>query len=205
MNDKGIKQAIRKRVDSLPLDFVFAPSDFLDIAGEDSIWQTLKELTDNGLIERIERGIYYKPRYNTLLDKTVPPDIDAVAQAIARSKNWIIAPSGDTALNKLGLDTQVPAVYSYVSNGPYYTRAIGPYTLRFKHAANKDITSMSQTTLLVVQAIKALGKDRITEKEITIIAARLTQKEKELLLKEGLRTTAWIRAAIKRISQEKAL
>lgn len=203
MNTKGFKQAIKKRVETLPLDSVFSASDFFDIADSDNIWRTLKELADSGIIERVERGIYYKPRYNQLLKKAVPPDIDAVAQAIARDKNWTIAPSGDTALNKLGLDTQIPAVYSYVSDGPYYTRQIGSYTVRFKHTANRDITSMSQITLLVIQALKALGKDRVTEKAKTTIAARLTQEDKERLLKESTRTTAWISAAIKEICQEK--
>lgn len=38
-------------------------------------------------------------------------------KAIARKYNWTIAPSGNTALNLLGLSTQVPSKWKYVSYG----------------------------------------------------------------------------------------
>jgi hypothetical protein len=43
-----------------------------------------------------------------LLQQELSPDFDQVAQAFARKFNWRIQPSGDTALNLLGLSTQVP-------------------------------------------------------------------------------------------------
>ena len=42
-----------------------------------------------------------------------------MAKAIARNYNWTIAPTGDAALNLLGISTQVPSKWEYVSSGPY--------------------------------------------------------------------------------------
>ena len=201
MNDRGIKNAIVTRIGSLPIDAAFTATDFADIASSDNVRQAFKGLTNEGAIARAARGVYYKPRYSSILGRSVPPNIDEVARAVARARGWEVVPSGDHALNMLGLDTQVPAVYSYISTGPYASVHAGPYDIRFKHAANKNIAGMSQTTALVVQALKALGKDNVTDETIARLAARLDAHEKALLLEETERTTAWARQAARRIAK----
>jgi hypothetical protein len=52
------------------------------------------------------------------LEQQVSPDIDQVARAIARKFRWRIQPSGTTAMNILGLSTQVPGRVVYLSDGP---------------------------------------------------------------------------------------
>ena len=157
MNDRGLKDGIRRKVENLPEDTAFTSSDFTYIADSQNV------RTDNGTIARATRGVYYKPRFSGLLGQVVPPDVDEVAHAIARARGWEIAPSGDHALNMLGLDTQVPAVYAYISTGPYVSIQVGPYKVRFKHAANRNVVGMSPLTALVVQALKTLGKDRAND------------------------------------------
>lgn len=201
MNDKGIKDGIRRRVESLPDDSAFTATDFADIAESDSIRRAFKEMADAGQIARAARGVYYKPRFSDLLGRTVPPDVDAVAEAVARARGWTIAPSGDHALNRMGLDTQVPAVYAYISTGPYTSISVEPFEVKFKHAANKDLVGMSHSTLLVVQALKALGKDRIDDDVVARIAKRLSPDEKKTLLDETQRSTDWIRRVARRIAE----
>jgi hypothetical protein len=53
-----------------------------------------------------------------LLGQALSPELDQVAQALARKFNWRIQPSGDAVLNLLGLSTQVPARWIYLSDGP---------------------------------------------------------------------------------------
>ena len=201
MNDRGIKNGIRARVESLPEDSAFTATDFADIASSDNVRRAFKELADDGTIARAARGVYYKPRFNALLGRVVPPDIDEVANAVARARGWTIAPSGDHALNKLGLDTQVPAVYAYISTGPYTNLRANPYEISFKHSANKDLVGMSRTTLLVVQALKALGREGTDDNAIEQIARRLNSREKAALLEETQRSTAWIRQAVRKIAE----
>ena len=201
MNDKGIKSAIRARIEALPEDAVFSATDFADIASSDNIRQAFRELCGEGSIERATRGIYYKPRYSTLLGQSVPPDIGKVAEAVARARGWTIVPSGDHALNMLGLDTQVPAAYAYISTGPYATLHVGPYEVGFRHSASKDLVGMSRTTLLVIQALKALGREGVDDEAIAQIARRLDDGEKSALLEETQRSTAWVRQVAKIIAE----
>lgn len=205
MNDKGIRDAIYGRIDALPTDAAFTVSDFADISDSANARQSLKALTDAGAIGRAMRGVYYKPRYSALLRETLPPDIDRVVQAVARARGWTIAPSGDTALNRIGLDTQVPAAYTYISTGPYVTLSVGQLEVRLKHAANKNLVGMSPTTLLVVQSLIALGRKRVGTREIRHIARTLSKDERHSLLSETTRTSEWVRKAIREIGNEETI
>jgi hypothetical protein len=69
-------------------------------------------------IRRVIRGVYDKPKYSTLLQEYSAPNPNEIADALARNYSWTIAPTGNTALNLLGLSTQVPANWSYISSGP---------------------------------------------------------------------------------------
>jgi hypothetical protein len=75
--------------------------------GEANIHQALSGLTRAGTIRRVCHGAYDYPRHSQLLGE-LSPDIDQVAQALARKFNWRIQALGETALNLLRLSTQVP-------------------------------------------------------------------------------------------------
>lgn len=196
-----MRSAIERRVAALPEDSAFTSKDFADVASAETSRRVLKDLADEGTICRAARGLYYKPRYSKLLGAPVPVDVDAAAHAVARSRRWTIAPSGQTALNRLGLDTQVPATFEYISDGPYADMVIGGVPVRFKHTANKDVTNLSPATLLVVQALKALGRGRASEELTRRIASRLSEGEKRALLDETLQATAWVRESARAIAE----
>ena len=58
---------------------------------------------------------------------------------------------------------------------------------------------MSEKTTLVIQAIKMLGKDGLSKKDITTISQRLSESDKRRILKEAKNSTNWIYDEIKRI------
>jgi hypothetical protein len=91
----------------------------------------------------------------------VSPDIDQVAQALARKFGWRIQPGGAMAQNLQGLSTQVPARAVYLSDGPNRTYRIGDTTLIFKHTALKEAGFKLRESGLIVQALKSLGPDRV--------------------------------------------
>ena len=113
---KGYMQEIRERILSAEEGSVFSTSDFADIADTNTVRSALYRLIQDGILRRILNGVYEKPKYSKLLDEYVAADPEAVANALARSYHWTIAPCGNTALNLLGLSTQVTAVWSYISD-----------------------------------------------------------------------------------------
>ncbi|NLL96230.1 MAG: hypothetical protein GX227_03845 [Clostridiaceae bacterium] len=200
MKRPDILEQVKARIQSAKDGSVFIPSDFFDIAEAVKINMCLNRLEETGELQRVMRGIYAKPRYSVLLNKNVPPRSDDIAKAIARNYGWTIVPCGDTALNMLGLSTQVPAVWLYISDGPYKTYKTDGMTLKFKHTDNKnEITNISYKTALVVQALKALGKVNVTDKELQIISKLLSDEEKAQMLMEAKRVTAWVYELIRKI------
>ena len=201
MSRPGFQKHIEKRIASLPEGSAFITSDFLDIADTQVVNKVLSRMAEARSIRRVLRGVYDRPRYSELLQEWAAPKVEAVAKAIARNFGWTIVPCGDTALNLLGLSTQVPAVWSYISNGPYRNYQIGKMDLEFKHTANRDIDRLSPVSALVVQALKALGKENIGAAEKRRLSAALTEENKARLLKETQHSTAWIFETVKEICE----
>lgn len=197
--NNGYTEQIRDRIINAPEGSVFVNSDFADIADNNTIKQSINRLIQEGVLRRVIRGVFEKPKFSKLLGEYVAADPDAVAKALARCYHWTIAPCGDTALNMLGLSTQVTAVWSYISDGPYKTYEWDKTKIEFKHRTNKEVTGLSPTTILVIQALKTLGKEHVDEKTIRVLSRRLNEDEKEALLAEGAEATDWIYTVIKEI------
>jgi hypothetical protein len=205
MKRPGHLEQVKKRLLDATAGAVFIPSDFFDIAEAVKINKCLNRLEESGTLRRIMRGIYVKPRFSELLNKEVPPRMDDIAKAIARNYGWTIVACGDTALNMLGLSMQVPAVWVYVSDGPYKSYEIDGMSMKFKHTDNKnELNSISYKAALVVQALKALGQENITEKELRGISKMLTKDEKGQMLDETKRVTAWVYELIRKICKEES-
>ena len=196
---KGYMQEIRERILSAEEGSVFSTSDFADIADTNTVRSALYRLIQDGILRRILNGVYEKPKYSKLLDEYVAADPEAVANALARRYHWTIAPCGNTALNLLGLSTQVTAVWSYISDGPYKTYEWNSTKLEFKHRTNKEITGLSYMTSLVIQALKTLGRSNITPEVIQMLSEKLTDKDKQACLKEATESTDWVYDTIRQI------
>ena len=197
--DNGFMKSIRDRVLTSADGSVFTSSDFADIADTGTIRQSLNRLVQEKILRRIIRGVFEKPKYSKLLEEYVAVSPDAVAQALARSYHWTIAPCGDTALNLLGLSDQVTAVWSYISDGPYKTYEWDHVKIEFRHRTNREITGLSYMTSLVIHGLKALGKERVSEETIERLSARLSEPEKTALLRESSESSDWIVDTVRKI------
>ncbi|HZK71739.1 MAG TPA: DUF6088 family protein [Clostridia bacterium] len=195
-------QEIKKRINKYEPGYVFTTSDFSDISDYENRKKILLRLTNEGMIRRIMRGVYEYPEYSKFLDEYVAAAPDKVAEAIARQYRWSIVPYGDTALNMLGISTQVPSVWCYISDGNYKIYEYNNVRIEFKKTTNKEISKLSYKTALVIQALKALGKDNIDEIIISKIACKLNNNEKNKLCTEAMYATSWIYEKIKLICKE---
>ena len=188
---------IRGNIEKAENGSVFVSTDFTDITDKKTVNMGLIRLADEGLIKKILFGVYYKPEFSKLLGEAVAPSPNKVAHALARNFGWTIVPCGDTALNLLGLSTQVPSQWIYVSDGAYKEYTFDNTTIKFKRTTNKEISKVSYKTALTIQALKALGKENITEQVILRLKKILTDEEKEKMLAESESATSWVLALIK--------
>jgi hypothetical protein len=182
--------------------WVFIPKDFLDIASNAAVRQSLSRLKQRGTIRRLIQGVYDYPSFSTLLNATSSPDPDAIARAIARANGWTILPTGDAALNLMGLSTQVPAQYQYFSDGPSKRYAWQGGMLIFKQRTNKETTILSPRTALLVQVLKSLGESGIDTAVIAALREKFSTQELNLALRESRYATSWVYNAIKQLSKD---
>lgn len=201
-NGESLADVVMKRVSKMPAGACFSRSDFASLGTRLAISQVLSRLEHAGALSSPLRGYYCRRRKSKLLNVDMPPDYAELAAAIARNSGWTIIPCGDIAANDLGLSTQVPFVWSYVSTGPYRTYEIGKMRLEFKHTANRELFNMSRKSALCVQAIKALGKEGVTPEMLKRLRLALSDKEKAALASEASHVTSWIYDVIKLIGKE---
>ncbi|MGF7452118.1 DUF6088 family protein [Streptococcus anginosus] len=196
-------EIISDKINDFDSHKVFFANDFLDIASNATVRQILKRLADEDKIKRVIDGFYYNPKYSELIGEYEAVSIHELALAIARKYNWNIAPYSSTALNLLGLSTQVPTHYKYISSGRYKEYKIGDTILEFKKVNPGEIANMSLKTATVIQAIKSLGKENINAQVMQKIRENLTQEERTDLMNESKSVPAWIYEVIREICEDK--
>ena len=195
----SVIEEIKNRISVMDEGEIFMTSDFADLSSITTIRKCLGRCCDDEIIRRVFDGLYEKPKYSKLLGELLPTDPEKVAFALARNYHWTIAPCGDVALNKLGLTTQVPTIWSYVSDGPYRNFTWGNIQLKFKHKANREISYLSPQTVLVIEAIRAYGKERIDVDFIVQLQKKLPQNDKEMILSEATECSEWIYETIRKV------
>ena len=195
----SIEKQVVSRIYGKGRGWAFSKIDFADIANSTSIEKALSRLTTKGTIRRVIRGIYDYPTFSKLLDQVLSSDVDQVAHAIARKNGWKIEVSGNTALNLLGLSTQVPGRYVYLNDSRSKTYQLGKQELIFKKSRLKDIGFKHSQTALVVQALRTLGQGRLTKAQRKQIHKYFDTKAGSQILRDARYTTTWIYEEIKKI------
>lgn len=180
--------------------WAFSSNDLIQKFERQQIDNVLSDLVKAKKIRRVSRGIYDYPKYSELLQKELSPDIEQVAQAIGRKFNWRIEVSGESALNILNLSTQIQAKYIYLSDGPNKSyKLYNDVEIEFKKSVLKDIGFRYKESSLIVQALKSLGKEHISDEIIEKIKEQIEPKMYEKILKDTQSTTVWVYEIIKQI------
>ncbi|HRH72411.1 MAG TPA: DUF6088 family protein [Zoogloea sp.] len=196
---QGIDKKITSIIYGHGRGWAFTKTDFISGFTEANIHQALSSLARAGTIRRVCHGVYDYPRYSELLGQALSPELDQVAQALARKFNWRIQPSGDAVLNLLGLSTQVPARWIYLSDGPGREYMVGNVTLVFRKLALKDAGFRRRESGLLVQAFKALGRERVDAAVIAHLRTWLPANQRKAVLLETRAVTGWIYQLIKQV------
>lgn len=177
---------------------VFFPDYFADIASSDNIRKALELLSAKGDIIRVARGIYcYPKRDNELGLGVLNPSVDDIVAAIAKRDHMKVVPTGVHAQNLLGLSTQVPMNFVYLTNG--WSRQItvlSGITVKFKQTALKNLAFNSRLAMLITFALKDIGKDNVTDEQLSKIKQLLTNEPKSVVEKDLTLMPVWIRKIV---------
>lgn len=160
-----IENTILSRIYGRGRGWSFSRKDFCAVGESGSIDRALSRMAEKGVIRRVMRGLYDYPAYSKLLKKDLSPDIDQVAHALARKFGWQIQISGNAALNVMGLSTQVPTQYLYLSDGPSKTYQVGNISIEFKKTRFTQLGLKYTANEILVQAVQALGERQLKQDE----------------------------------------
>lgn len=204
MGVQSIDDKVISRIYGHQRGWAFSKNDFLDIGGDAAIRKALSRLEEKGTIRRVLRGVYDYPRMSTFLKEPMGTDLDQLADALARKSGWRIQPSENTALNLLGLSTQVPAQSVYLSDGPSKLFEIGKRQLLFKKTKLKESGFKLRESELVVQALKAMGKERVDTHIYQKLAEQWAPAFWQKILRDTKTAPAWVCDVIRNLSKELA-
>ncbi len=196
-NEHSIKdgETLRKRIEAMPEDSVLFRSDFPEYHSE-FVGETLAELTKEGVLVKLAQGIYAKPRMSRF--GAVLPSVEKIVQAIAVRDNAKVLPSGMTALNALGLSTQVPMNYTYLTTGSERTVKLTNRQVVLKRGVPKNFWYETRLIALLVQALKILKQENVGQEELQIIRSLIEKEpDKETLAKDVDKMPAWMKRLIK--------
>lgn len=191
MNEKTLRQQILSAED----DSIFFRSDFPRYHPE-SVGRILSDLTDKGVLVRIASGIYVKPRQSKF--GMVMPSIEHIVTAIAARDKAQVLPSGATALNALGLSTQVPMSYSFLTTGSARNMDIGNRKVTLKRGVPRNFAYKTQLIALLVQALRSLGEQNVDEEKLSQIRYLIEQEKDVAALTDDIAMMPeWMRRVVK--------
>jgi hypothetical protein len=176
---------------------LFFINDFLSFGTAKAVAKVLERLVDKGDVSRVARGIYARLEIDPILGE-LKPTTENIAIAIAKRDKARIVPTGTLALNVLGLSTQVPMNVVYLSDGAARKIDLGRRKIVFKKSAPKNLAAIGKISSLVIQALKEIGKDKVTEKEIEIILKKLEQEDMYRLEHDIKLAPEWIRVIMRK-------
>ena len=195
---QSVENKILSVIKSKKYGTILFASDFADAGERKTINKAFERIALSGKIIRLARGIYCKPKVDTEFGfGVIYPSVDDVAQAIAQRDKCRIVPTGDTALNKLGLSTQVPMNAVYLTDGtPRRIKIYNGRGILFKHVVPKRLDFKSELIMLITFALQTLGQGNLSEEQFSRIKQLLSNEPKELISEDLKLIPGWIRSII---------
>ena len=175
---------------------IFFAENFIELGKPDAIRKALERLVKNEQLERVAVGIFSRPEYNDIIGK-ISPSIEDIAKALADRDKARIVPTGEYALNRLGLSTQMPMNIIYLTDGTARKIKIYNNTIKFKKTSPKNLATLGEISGLAIQALRAIGKNKVTDNEVKKIKTLLKKEKKETLVHDIQMAPSWIREIMK--------
>lgn len=186
------RKDLKTRIEGLDAESVFFVSDFLDISSDKEISKMLSELEVQGVVTRLAKGIYCKPRMTRF--GPLYPDVRTIVEAVAQRDHAQVLPSGATAANRLGLSEQVPMKYTFITSGSSRVLTVGKQEVRLRRAVPRNFAYRTQLAALMVQALKATGEQNVGNDELWALKRAIeANPEKEAFKQDVQQMPIWMK------------
>lgn len=193
---RTVEQKVKSKITYAKYGEVFFVSTFPQFDVE-YVTKLLSQFEKEGLITRIAKGVYVKAKKTRF--GVVYPSAFELVKEIAKRDKAIVLPTGETAANRLGFSTQVPMNASFITSGTPRKLKLENRTVTLKHGVPKNFAYKGKLMPELVQALRSIGEDNITETVENRVAQLLTATpETETIEHDLLLAPVWVRQIIKR-------
>ena len=197
----SVDAAIARRVGRAAAGTVFTPAGFAKAGSRDAVDKALQRLVARGVLRRLARGLYDKPREDPLLG-VLWPSVDEVLRALVGKDRVRLQPTGAYAANLLGLTEQVPARIEFLTDGIGRTLQVGPMRIVLKRTTPRQMTAAGRISGLVIQALRSLGLEHVGPERLAHLRQTLPPAERRTLLKDLALAPTWMRPLLRHIAAD---
>ncbi|MEG1660839.1 MAG: DUF6088 family protein [Bacteroides sp.] len=195
-----VQEQIDIRVKTAEPGTLFFVNDFSEYDNA-YVSKILSLLASYNVLERLAKGIYYKPIVTEY--GNVYPSAEKIVRAIAEHEHTEILPTGESALNALGLSTQVPMKSVYLTTGSQRVITVGRKQIRLKRRTPRMYAYKSKLMPILELALKAKGQSNISEADINRIRELLRDsQEKDLVYGDLGNAPIWIKKRVKQLFKD---
>ena len=189
---QSVHSQLEDKILSLKKGTIVFVSDFAKLGSSENVKKVLLRLEKKQLLVRLAHGIYLYPKIDKELG-VLYPSTESIAEAIAKRDKIRIIPTGIFALQQLGISTQIPMNVIYLTDGAPRKIRVGKRTITFKKTAPKNLAIKNKILSNIVQGLKELGKESITDEIREKINQALDRVPLEILKEEILNAPVWVR------------
>ena len=189
---QSIHSQLEDKILSLKKGAIVFVSDFAEFGTAENVKKVLLRLEKKQLLVRLAHGIYLYPKIDKELG-ILYPSTESIAVAIAKRDKIRIIPTGIYALQQLGISTQIPMNVIYLTDGAPRKIKVGKRTITFKKTVPKNLAIKNKILSNIVQGLKELGKENITDEVKQKINQALEKVPVEILKEEILNAPVWVR------------
>lgn len=191
-----ITKQVKNKVDELPLGQPFSSAQLLSFGTRAAVDQCLSRLVKSGVVTRVSRGVYIKPKLNRFVGAVSPEAAEVAKAKLPQNENIQI--HGAEAARQMHLSTQVqtqPVFYTQGSNREF---RVGGLRVKLKHVSPRKLALGTRPAGVAFSALWYVGKQNVNASVIEKVKQRLSPEEFRVLSESKSAMPAWMADAFHR-------
>ena len=196
---EGLTESILRKTNELPEGTPVSAKMLLHLGSRQAIDQSLSRLARSGKLLRPGRGIYVAPVKSRF--GTHAPSAHRLVEELSIQRGEIVAPSGATSANALGLTTQVPIQTIYWTSGRKQKLKLGKHVVQLQHVPSWQLAFAKEPAGEILRALAWAGPERI-QSVLAQIVGKVPKSEVQKLAQEATRFPGWVASALSRSTDD---
>lgn len=190
-----LTESILRKTNELPQGAPVSAKMLLHLGSRQAVDQSLSRLARSGKLLRAGRGMYVSPVKSRF--GTHAPSAHRLVEELSAQRGEIVAPSGATSANALGLTTQVPTQTIYWTSGRKRKLNLGKLVIQLEHVPSWQLAFAKEPAGEIVRALAWAGPERV-QSVLAEIGGKVPKSELQKVVQQVSRFPGWVASALSR-------